>query len=111
MVQLPPGATVAPWQLPVMLKSPLAELKVGVRAMLPVFWRVTVCAVLELPYAWAAKVKELGVTVAVVLVAVAVKRGAAQMPRPYVAATRSCTLADAGEALSSTTGASGNPLP
>jgi len=82
MVQLPPGATVAPWQLPDMLKSPLEELKVGVRAMLPVFCKVTVCALLELPYAWLAKVNKAGVTVAVVLVTVAVKRFVAQMPRP-----------------------------
>jgi hypothetical protein len=41
----------------------------------------------------------------------AVNRGACQIPRPYVAATSTGADAPAGEVLSSTTGAAGNPVP
>jgi hypothetical protein len=41
----------------------------------------------------------------------ALHNGACHTPRPNVAAVSTCAGAVAGEAFSSTTGASGNPLP
>jgi hypothetical protein len=49
MAQLDPTATLAFTQLSVSLKSPAMEIAVTARAVLPVFWRVTVFALLAVP--------------------------------------------------------------
>jgi hypothetical protein len=82
IAQLAPAATFTFAQLSVSLKSPLAETELVAIATVPVFLRVTVCVLLALPYAWLAKLRDAGVTVAIVTSSVAVHRGAIHMPRP-----------------------------
>ena len=66
----------------VSLKSPLMVISVGSSEAAPVFVRVTVCVLLELPYIWLENVSEAGAAVAVVMASEAVHSGFAQMPRP-----------------------------
>jgi|ERR1039458_7435730 hypothetical protein len=82
MVQLPPAATVVFWQLSVSLKSPLVAIAIGVSARLPVFSRVTVCALLAVPNTWLAKVRDDGLAVDVVKPVPAVHNGVCHTPLP-----------------------------
>jgi hypothetical protein len=63
------------------------------------------------PNIWFAKVNVAGFTVAVVKLVLPAHNAVCQMPRPYVAASKTCAGEDAGGAISCTTGDSGNPLP
>ena len=82
MAQLAPAASAAFTQLSVSLKSPLMVIALAVRATLPVFVSVTVCALLAVPNTWLAKISDAGLAVAVVNPVLAVHNGACQMPRP-----------------------------
>jgi hypothetical protein len=66
----------------VSVKSPLIAIAAGVRATLPVFSSVTVCAGLAVPNTWLANVSEAGRAVAVVKPVFAVHNGVCQTPRP-----------------------------
>jgi hypothetical protein len=109
--QLAPTATVAFWQLSVSLKSPLMAIAEAVRVTLPVFVNVTVCALLEVPNTWLGKVSASGLAVAVVRLPPAVHKAVCHTPLPYVPAVKTCEGPVAAEALNSTTGASGSPVP
>ena len=72
----------APWQLSVSLKSPVTLIAVGVSDADPVFVTVSVCAPLATPYAWLAKVSDVGETVADDNASPAVQSGIFHTPRP-----------------------------
>jgi hypothetical protein len=99
-VQLAPELTALFWQLSVSLKSPLAAIEETCRPIPPVFVSVTVCALLGTSEASLGYVSEVGLTSAVVNCVPAVHNGICHTPRPYVAATRTFSEADAGAALS-----------
>src|SRR5208283_4263921 len=82
MEQLELTATDAFTQLSVSLKLPLMEIEVGAKAMLPVFSRVTVSAVLVVSKAWLWKVSEAGFADAEVMPMPALHNEVCQRPRP-----------------------------
>jgi hypothetical protein len=86
-------------------------IEVGVSGSAPVLVSVTGWALLGVPKAWPGNVSVAGVAVAVVRLWPADHSAVCHTPRPYVPAVSTCADAEAGEALSSTTGASGNPVP
>jgi hypothetical protein len=118
IAQFPPDCTVALRQLSVVtLKSPLFSPLMTVsdagmvRARVPVFSRVTVSVLAVLTGAGVVKASGEGLAITVVKPVSEVHSGVCQTPRPYVAAARTGTDAVSGAALSSTTGAAGNPVP
>ena len=58
------------------------EIDVGVSAMLPVFSRVTVCAMLVVSKAWLGKVSEAGIAEAEVMPVPALHSAVCHRPRP-----------------------------
>src|ERR1700685_811529 len=111
MAQLAPTATDAFTQLSVSLKSPLMAIEVGASARPPVLSRVTVIRPLRVPKTWLGNTSDEGLAVAALRPVAALHNGVCQMPRPYVAATRTGVEDKLEVALSATAGAPGNPEP
>jgi hypothetical protein len=109
--QFPPAVTVVFWQLSVSLKSRGTAIAVGLRARLPVFFKMTVCGLLAVSETWLGKISESGLAVAIVRPVPADHSGVCHTPRPYVPAVSTCAAAVGGAALNSVTGAWGSPLP
>src|SRR4051812_8972924 len=111
MVHAAPSFKTLPMQLSLSMNGGLATIDVIASAMPPSFVRVIVCAGLAVPTACAAKVSELLSMEAVVSSVPAVHNGICQIPRPYVAATR--TAGEGGPAAAGGRGkwAEGKPRP
>ena len=102
-------------QVFVSLKSiaSLRSIEETVSGLLPVLVTVTVVGeLLALPTARLPKETSAGLLEAEVeLTPLALHSGVCQMPRPYVAAVRTCADAVGGAALNAITGAPGSPVP
>src|ERR1700679_225902 len=84
---------------------------VTVSARLPVLLRVTASGLLEVPKTWLGKTSDEGLAAAALRPAPALHKGVCQMPRPYVAATRTGMEDQLQVPLSATAGAPGMPEP
>jgi hypothetical protein len=84
---------------------------VAISVRLPVLSRATVSGLLAVPKTWLGKASDEGLAAAALRPVPALHNGVCQIPRPYVAATRTGVGDVLEVVLRATTGAPGNPEP